>query len=67
LCRVTSHEVDTAELTDFERQHYGGHRWWTQDELDATSETIYTNGLTALVDDLLADRLPSSPVALPWQ
>jgi 8-oxo-dGTP pyrophosphatase MutT (NUDIX family) len=67
LCRVTSHEVDTAELTDFERQHYSGHRWWTQAELAGTSDTIYPHGLADLAGDLLAGRLPPSPVALPWQ
>ena len=67
LCRVTSHEVDTAGLTEFERRHYGGHRWWTQAELAATGETIYPAGLAALVGDLIAGRLPPAPIALPWQ
>ncbi|HEY7262804.1 MAG TPA: hypothetical protein VH589_15125 [Trebonia sp.] len=67
LCRVARHEVDTAGLTEFERQHYGGHRWWTQAELAATTEPVYPHGLAALVADLLAGRLPPLPIALPWQ
>jgi hypothetical protein len=59
--------VDTAGLTEFERQHYGGHRWWTQAELAATTEPVYPHGLAALVADLLAGRLPPLPIALPWQ
>jgi hypothetical protein len=50
-----------------ERGHYGGHHWWTQAELAATSETIYPHGLPALVDELIAGRFPPSPIALPWQ
>lgn len=67
LCRVTSHEVDTAELTDFERTHYSGYRWWTHAELTGTSETIYPNGLAVLVGELLSGALPQAPVGLPWQ
>lgn len=66
LHRVVSHQVDTAGLTEFERRHYGGHHWWTQAELGATSETIYPHGLANLVNDLTARRVPASPVALPW-
>ena len=66
LHRVTSHEVDPAGLNEFERQYYGGHRWWTQAELAATGETLYPAGLAALVADLIAGRLPATPIALPW-
>ena len=66
LHRVTSHRVDPAGLTEFERHHYRGHHWWTHAELAATRETIYPAGLAALVADLIAGRLPASPIALPW-
>ena len=66
LHRVTSHQVDPAGLTEFERQHYRGYHWWTHAELAATRETIYPAGLAALVADLIAGRLPASPIALPW-
>ena len=64
--RVTSHDVDPVGLNEFERQDYGGHHWWTQAELTATRETIYPAGLAALVADLVAGRLPATPIALPW-
>jgi 8-oxo-dGTP pyrophosphatase MutT (NUDIX family) len=64
--RVTSHNVDPAGLNEFEQQYYGGHHWWTQAELTATRETIYPAGLAALVADLVAGRLPATPIALPW-
>ena len=66
LHRVAGHEVDPAGLNEFERQHYGGHHWWTQAELAATRETIYPTGLAALVADLIAGRVPATPIALPW-
>ena len=64
--RVTSHQVDTTGLNEFERQHYRGHRWWTHAELATTRETIYPVGLAALVADLIAGRRPALPIALPW-
>jgi 8-oxo-dGTP pyrophosphatase MutT (NUDIX family) len=66
LVRVTSHEVDPAGLTEFERRYYAGHRWWTQRELAATRETIYPANLAHLVAGLIAGRLPATPIALPW-
>jgi 8-oxo-dGTP pyrophosphatase MutT (NUDIX family) len=66
LYRVTSHQVDPAGLNEFERRHYQGHRWWTQAELAATRETIYPANLAALTADLIAGRLPTTPIALPW-
>jgi 8-oxo-dGTP pyrophosphatase MutT (NUDIX family) len=67
LHRVTSHEVDPAGLTEFERRHYRGHHWWTQAELAATGETIYPVNLAALAAGLIAGPLPATPIALPWQ
>ena len=66
LHRAVAPQVDIAGLNDFERTHYGGHRWWTQAELAGSSETIYPANLAALVADLIAGRVPGSPVALPW-
>ena len=66
VCRVVSHEVDTAGMTEFERRQNAGHHWWTQSELAATQETVYPNGLADLVADLITGRLPEVPIALPW-
>jgi 8-oxo-dGTP pyrophosphatase MutT (NUDIX family) len=66
LYRVARHDIDTTGLTEFERLHYAGHRWWTQPELAATTETVYPNDLAALVGALIAGRMPAEPVALPW-
>lgn len=66
LHRVVAHQVNSAGLNDFERTYCVGHRWWTQAELAGSSETIYPANLAALVADLIAGRVPASPVALPW-
>ena len=67
LLRVLSHEVDPAGLTDFERRHYAGHRWWTQAELAETAEVIVPPDLPGLVARLIAGWRPESPVRLPWR
>jgi len=66
VCRVASHEVDVTGLTEFERTHYAGHHWWTHAELAATDETVYPNDLADLVAELIAGRVPETPIALPW-
>jgi 8-oxo-dGTP pyrophosphatase MutT (NUDIX family) len=38
--------------------------WWTLDELDATDQAVWPSGLGALVRSLLADGLPSQPIAI---
>ena len=63
---VHSHRVDPAGMLEYERRSYGGHHWWTQAELAATTEVIIPAGMVTLVADLIAGRLPATPVALPW-
>lgn len=66
LHRVDAHEVNTDGFTDLERSHYAGHHWWTIGDLTATTETIYPYELAPLVADLIAERIPETPIALPW-
>jgi 8-oxo-dGTP pyrophosphatase MutT (NUDIX family) len=66
LCRVTRHDVDTAGQTDLERRHNSGYRWWTHADLVSTDETILPNHLAAVVAELIANRIPQTPIALPW-
>jgi 8-oxo-dGTP pyrophosphatase MutT (NUDIX family) len=64
VARVPSWEVDTSGFTDLERRSVDEHRWWTLDELLATSETIYPGDLPALLRDLLTAGPPSTPVEI---
>jgi 8-oxo-dGTP pyrophosphatase MutT (NUDIX family) len=66
LCRVVSHQVTTENQTSLERQVFTGYRWWTAEELTATTETVYPYGLVPLLIDLRAGRMPATPVELPW-
>ena len=65
--RVDSHEVDTTGFEDLEASTVLGHRWWSVDELAATTERVVPHGLADLMRDLLAGRIPTEPVALPWR
>ena len=49
LHRVESHEVDTSGFGEIEVASIEEHRWWSVDELAATSDTVYP---VALVDVL---------------
>jgi 8-oxo-dGTP pyrophosphatase MutT (NUDIX family) len=47
--------VDTAGFTDLENRTVLGHRWWSADDLRATTATIYPLRLAELLPGLLAD------------
>lgn len=66
LCRVARHDVDTAGQTDLERRHVLEYRWWTYADLVSTGETILPINLAAVVAELIANRIPQTPIALPW-
>jgi 8-oxo-dGTP pyrophosphatase MutT (NUDIX family) len=46
---VAGFDVDTREWTDLERRLIVEHRWWTREELAATAETVYPEGLADLL------------------
>ena len=46
---VVGFEVDNREWTDVERRSVFEHRWWTREELAATTETVYPEGLVDLL------------------
>jgi hypothetical protein len=48
-------DVDTAGFTDLENRTVRGHRWWSADDLRATSETVYPHQLAELLPGLLAE------------
>ncbi|WP_416900660.1 NUDIX hydrolase [Micromonospora echinospora] len=49
LVRVPTWEVDTTGFDDIERATVTGHRWWSRDELAATTERYYPVDLPALL------------------
>jgi 8-oxo-dGTP pyrophosphatase MutT (NUDIX family) len=64
--RVDAHEIDTSGMEDLEAGQHAGHRWWSVDELRATTEIVYPLGLADLLAELLAGRIPDPAVELPW-
>jgi 8-oxo-dGTP pyrophosphatase MutT (NUDIX family) len=66
LHRVDAHEIDTSGMEDLEAGQHAGHRWWSVDELRATTETVFPLGLAGLLADLVGGRIPAEPVELPW-
>ncbi|HEV2532149.1 NUDIX hydrolase [Phenylobacterium sp.] len=41
-------------------------RWWTHAELQATDERVFPPGLADLLHDIVAGRLPETPLAIAW-
>jgi 8-oxo-dGTP pyrophosphatase MutT (NUDIX family) len=52
LARVGAHEVDTRGFTSLELRSVVEHRWWGREDLRATTDTVYPEGLVALLDRL---------------
>lgn len=46
---VAGFDVDNREWTDLERRLMLEHRWWARDELAATTDTVYPEGLADLL------------------
>ena len=58
--------VDTSGWQQVEADTMSGHRWWTLEEVEAAPKIVFPFELVPLARDLLAGRLPSHPVQLPW-
>ena len=58
--------VDTSGWQPLEASTMSGHRWWTVDEVAAAPKIVFPFELAPLARDLLAGRLPSRPIQLPW-
>jgi 8-oxo-dGTP pyrophosphatase MutT (NUDIX family) len=67
LVRVAEARVDTDGQEALERSVITGHGWWTTGELRATGDTIVPAGLGDLVDGLLSEGVPATPVRLAWR
>lgn len=61
LARVPTFEIDTSEFEEFERASVTGHRWWTLEELAATTDLLRPAGLSKLLAGLLVGGPPAQP------
>ena len=64
FARVPAFEIDTSRFTELERATVPEHRWWTQRELHATSELLTPRELPNLLQELLLNGFPKSPVTV---
>jgi 8-oxo-dGTP pyrophosphatase MutT (NUDIX family) len=62
LSRVTAFEIDTSALFGLERSAFLRHHWWTQEELDSTSEVMMPVQLATLFRDLIQNGPPDTPL-----
>lgn len=62
MVRVPRCDIDTSGFEDFEASTVSRHRWWTSEELAATSDILRPAELARLFGQLLADGLPAEPV-----
>ncbi len=65
--RVPTFEVDTSALHGLEQMSFVNYRWWTQDELDVTTETMTPRQLASLLKDLILTGAPDKPLELGWE
>lgn len=59
----------TVDMSGFQPQEASTvecHRWWTVEEIEASPKNVIPWEVAPLLRDLLAGRLPPTPVQLPW-
>jgi len=64
LARAASAAVDTSGLDDREKSWTLDHRWWTVDEISASSERFEPVDLAARLKVLLTNGPPAEPVTI---
>lgn len=65
--RVSAFEIDTTALFGLERVSFVQYRWWTQGELDATTEIMTPRQLAPLFKDLIVNGAPNVPLELAFR
>jgi 8-oxo-dGTP pyrophosphatase MutT (NUDIX family) len=64
--RTERFEPSTARWEPLEHELHAAWRWWTVEELDATSEAILPARLSDVVRSITQGAIGSSPIELPW-
>ncbi len=64
--RVPDLEINTSGMEDYERSQLDAFRWWSLDELRATTEQILPFHLPDLTERLLNADIPTEPVFMSW-
>lgn len=64
LARAASTTVDTSGLDEREKSWTLDHRWWSVDEIAASSERFEPRTLATLLRTLLAEGPPAAPITI---
>ncbi|MEU7019746.1 NUDIX hydrolase [Streptomyces sp. NPDC046203] len=64
LARTTQTATALTALTELEVRSVDGLRWWTSAELSAAHETVYPDRLAELLQRLLDEGPPRTPIVL---
>jgi 8-oxo-dGTP pyrophosphatase MutT (NUDIX family) len=59
--RTAGGEPDTSGLEGLELEFMIGFRWWSLDELQATTDTVYPPSLRRVLADVLSGEPPTEP------
>jgi 8-oxo-dGTP pyrophosphatase MutT (NUDIX family) len=60
--RVTTTDVDFTNMIDFEATVLERHHWWSLEELRATSEVVFPDGVADHIEPVLAGRVAAEPI-----
>lgn len=66
VLRISRWVVVTEGFTALERAQIVGHRWWSLDELQRTDAVVFPRAFAPLLAEIIAGRIPETPVELPW-
>ncbi len=55
LIKVENTNVSSGGYTTLEKQHMKDHKWWSLTELKATSEVVFPENLTSLLESIIRD------------
>lgn len=67
MLHVPSWEVSRAGWSASEHEIMNEYRWWSADELRATSDIFFPLDLPSLLERLVAGDIPAVPLVLPWR
>lgn len=56
LVRAVDNKVDESGQSPSEAHYMKNHRWWSLEELATTSDTVFPNGLVAIIEALVSSE-----------
>src|SRR6187551_1917350 len=64
LVRISNVEISFDGMYDYELETTLDHRWWSVDELRATTDRIAPDRVADLVEMIIAGQLPDEPIRI---